>query len=191
MKPGRDYILFIIKFLGTFCIFYFGTLAVIGLSAPGGYYSPFIAKYLDYIDWMRASLLYGSGFFLGLIGYDTYTPDKYHIFIVNGTGVRMVYSCIGYGVMSFWAAFVIANKGNWIKKIKWLLSGWIAIWIINVLRISFLVLALNKGWDMPLNIDHHTWFNIAAYILIFVLIYFYDRSSKIIKKGTGYSKTDT
>ncbi len=189
MKIPREYIIYLAKFLGIFCLFYFGTLAVIGLSAPKGYYIPFIAKYLNYIDWMRASLLHGSSFFLGLLGYECYFPDKYNIFLVNGTGVRMVYSCIGYGVMSFWAAFILANKGSWKKKLLWLLSGWLVIWIINILRISLLVLALNKGWNMPLNIDHHTWFNIVAYIMIFVLIYFYDRSS-VVMKGPGYTKAD-
>jgi exosortase/archaeosortase family protein len=92
--------------------------------------------------------------------------------------VHMVYSCIGYGVMSFWAAFIIVNKGSWKKKFLWVVSGWIAIWCINVVRLSLLILAINKNWQMPLGLDHHTWFTIAAYILIFILIYFYDRSSK-------------
>ena len=187
MKIGREYIIFIAKFIGVFCLFYFGSLAIIGLSAPVGLYSPFVAKYLNCIDWMRASLMLGSKGFLSLLGYATYFPDKYNIYMVNGTGVRMVYSCIGYGVMSFWAAFVIANSGSVVKKIKWLFSGWLVIWVINVIRLSLLVIALNKGWDMPLDIDHHTWFNIAAYLMIFVLIYFYDRSSKVTAKS-GYTK---
>jgi len=89
-----------------------------------------------------------------------------------------VYTCIGYGVMSFWAAFIIANKSSWLEKIIWVLGGWLAICCINVFRISLLIISQDKHWPMPLGFDHHTWFNIFAYILIFVLIYFYDRSTK-------------
>src|ERR1035437_3397217 len=188
MKINKEYIFFIIKFIGIFCILYFGTIAVIGLSVPAGCYSPFIAKHLNYIDWLRTSLLYTSKELLSLIGYKTFLADKYDLIMKNGPGIRMVYSCIGYGVMSFWAAFVLANKGSWIKKIKWLIAGWLVIWVINVLRISILVIAVNKNWQMPLGLDHHTWFNIAAYILIFILIYFYDRSSKFLHTRSDHPK---
>lgn len=41
--------------------------AVIGTSAPEGYYSPFVAKYLDYIDWIRTSLLLPSKVLLSML----------------------------------------------------------------------------------------------------------------------------
>src|SRR5450759_2374683 len=144
MKINKEYIFFIIKFIGIFCIFYFGTVAVIGLSVPQGYYSPFVAHYLNYIDWLRTSLLLTSKGLLSLLGYQTYIADKYDLIMKNGIGIRMVYSCIGYGVMSFWAAFVLANKGSWIKKLKWLLAGWLAIWIINAVSYTNLTLPTNR-----------------------------------------------
>jgi exosortase/archaeosortase family protein len=96
----------------------------------------------------------------------------------GGEGVRMVYSCIGYGVMSFWAAFIIANRGSWKKKTAWIAGGLTAIFLINVLRLSLLLLAAQKHWAIPFGWDHHTWFNIVAYSFIFGMIYFYDRSIK-------------
>ena len=184
---NKRFFLYIIKFGIIFCILYFGTLAVIGLSTPESYYSPFVAKYLDYVGLLRSSLINASKSLLSLFNFNTLITDKYTLISHHG-GIRMVYSCIGYGVMSFWAAFVLANKGSWIKKLKWLLAGWLAIWIINVLRISILVIAINKRWEMPLGWDHHTWFNIAAYLLIFILIYFYDRSSKILHTKSNSPK---
>lgn len=174
----KEVIIFLIKFGGIFCILYFGTLAVIGLSVPEGYYSSFIATYFNYTDWLRMSLLQVSGFLLSCLDYPTYMVGKYELYVKNGHGIRMVYSCIGYGIMSFWAAFVIANSGSWRKKLSWLLIGWLALWIINVARITILIIALNKKWDVPLGVDQHTRFNIAAYGLIFLLIYFFDKTSK-------------
>jgi len=173
------FIFYVIKFAMAFCICYFGTKAVIGLSAPGNYYSVVIDHYFNYVTWLRASLLYGSSGLLAVFGIKTAVVNEYILQLVNGKGVRIVYSCIGYGVMSFWIAFIFANKGNWLKKLKWITGGLFLIWSINILRISLLLIAVNKHWQMPLGLDHHTWFNIAAYGLIFIMIYFFDKSSNV------------
>lgn len=169
---------YIAKFLLAFLLLYFGTIAWIGLTVPGGFYSSFVENYLNYPAWLRASILAGSTIVLNLFGHQTYQPDAYILRIENGDGIRMVYSCIGYGVMSFWTAFVFANNGSWKRKLKWIFGGLISLWFINIMRVSLLLVINNKHKSMPLGIDHHTWFNIAAYLLIFVMIYFYDRESK-------------
>jgi exosortase/archaeosortase family protein len=86
--------------------------------------------------------------------------------------------CVGYGVYSFWIAFVAANTGTVLKKMGWIISGLLILWFINVIRITLFLVAINKGWPMPLGINHHTWFTIAAYGMIFILIWLYDRSSR-------------
>ena len=93
--------------------------------------------------------------------------------------------CVGYGVYSFWIAFVAANSGTLGKKIGWIILGVFILWFINVIRITLFLVAINKGWPMPLGINHHTWFNIVAYAMIFILIWLYDRTSenKILKYG--------
>lgn len=180
---------YLAKFLVAFCLLYFGTEAFIGLAAPGGFYISFFDHYLNYIAWLRASILIGAKTLLAVFGYEAYRPDKFLLKLANGEGVRMVYACIGYGIMSFWIAFVFANKGRWQKKAKWISGGLLSIWLINVIRVSVLLLANSKNKRMPLGIDHHTWFNIAAYLLIFVLIYFYDRSS--FKRPPKFSEVNS
>jgi exosortase/archaeosortase family protein len=173
---NKALVMFLIKFIGIFCLLYFGTIAVIGLSTPDSYYSPFVANYIDYVSLLRSSYLNTCKALLAIFNFNTTFSDKYTLMAEQG-GIRMVYSCIGYGVMSFWAAFVFANKGGWKRKAAWIIGGLFALWIINILRISLLTVALNKKWEMPLGWDHHTWFNIVAYSLNFLMIYFYDRSS--------------
>jgi exosortase/archaeosortase family protein len=89
--------------------------------------------------------------------------------------------CVGYGVYSFWIAFVMANKGKLLKKVLWIVFGVLGLWLINVVRITLFLTSINKGWPMPLGIDHHTWFNIFAYLLIFLMIWRYDKSMKNVK----------
>lgn len=110
----------------------------------------------------------------------------------SGQSVRMVYSCIGYGVMSFWAAFVVANRGCWQKKVVWVAGGLLALWVVNVLRIALLLLAARKNWRFPFGWDHHTWFNVVAYAFVFGMIFFYDRSfhksgKQVITKNANQS----
>lgn len=175
---NKNLIIVVLKFLVFFCFFYFGTLAIIGLSAPAGYYSPFVADHLNFVSWLRASLLGAAQAALSVLNYTVLFEDDYVIRVQNGAAVRMVYSCVGYGIMSFWAAFILANTSNWKRKLTWLIGGWLIIWCINVIRVCIVLIAAEKQWAMPLGIDHHTWFNIVAYLLLFVLIYFYDTLEK-------------
>lgn len=175
---------YIVKFIAIFCFCYFVTLAVIGLAAPEGYYSPFVNRYLDYVSWLKVSLLRASAFILSLSGIATHTEPGFYLGINGGRGVIVAMSCVGYGVYSFWIAFVAANKGAFLKKITWIIFGLLGLWLINVIRITLFLLAINRNWPMPLGLDHHTWFNIAAYGLIFVMIWLYDisfRENKLSK----------
>ncbi|MGG9972124.1 hypothetical protein ACQ33O_10055 [Ferruginibacter sp. SUN002] len=157
---------------------YYGTIALIALVSPEGYYSPFIAKYLDYVSGLRFLLMKSSVSFLWLLGFSATIFDEYWIKMGNGSGVRIGYDCIGYGVLFFWMAFIFANKVPIKKKIKWIIGGMIVIWIINVLRISLLLLAIDKNWRAFFSINNHTLFNIVAYAAIFTMIYFFDMSEK-------------
>jgi hypothetical protein len=40
--------------------------------------------------------------------------------ISNAAGVVVNPSCLGWGIMSFWIAFVYANKGGVKRKLKWI-----------------------------------------------------------------------
>lgn len=175
--------LYILKFAIIFCIFYFGTLAVIGLSSPAGsYYSSFIDHHLDYVSWLRASLMNATKGLLHLMRYDTYIISPSFLKLQYEGGINVAYDCLGYGIISFWIAFVIANKGKWQKKISWIFCGTFFLWCINVLRLSLILIFIKRKWNIPF-FDQHTWFNIAAYFFIFLMIYFYDRSSLTTKSG--------
>jgi exosortase/archaeosortase family protein len=123
-------------------------------------------------------LLSGTGFFLSLFGIPTQTEPGFFMRITGGRGVIIAMDCVGYGVYSFWIAFVAANSGSFARKIKWIFFGVLALWLINDIRITLFLVAINKGWPMPLGLDHHTWFNIFAYLFIFLMIWWYDKTGK-------------
>lgn len=179
-KPiqSRPLLLYFVKFLGLFGLLFYGTEAVIAFSSPGDHYSSFVAEHLNFIDPFRQVLLRSSQWLLSAFGVETYLQDQFTLRQAGGGGIRMVYSCLGYGVLSFWIAFVFANRGSWKKKTLWIVGGCLLLCGINIIRISLLLIATSKGWPIPFGWDHHTWFNIVAYALIFCMMYGFDFSGR-------------
>ncbi|MES2431352.1 MAG: hypothetical protein V4556_10465 [Bacteroidota bacterium] len=176
---SKGFIKYLTKFILVFCILYYGTIAFIGITSAGGdYYWEFADKYLNYVSWLRYMLMNSSKFFLSLIGFHTNIVNDVWLYSNNGSGVHIGYDCIGYGVIFFWVSFIIANPAPFKRKLKWIIGGIIVIWIINVLRVSLLLLAIHNNWKVFFSINNHTAFNIVAYSAIFTMIYFYDRSEK-------------
>jgi len=185
----KSFVRFVFTFILLFLTFYYFFVTIIAVTAPGGYYSSFIDHYFNIIAWLKQSLINGSGFLLKMAGYETYTLDNFIIRLVNGKGVRIAHDCSGHGIISFWLAYILSIDLSLKKRLYWLFGGLILLWMINVTRISLLILALNKNWPMPLNIDHHDWFNIISYLFIFVMIFFLDKmSNKVDKSGSSDSK---
>jgi exosortase/archaeosortase family protein len=152
----------------------YGTTFYIGITSPGGrYYFEWLDKHLNYVTWLRNTILYGSKFFMSFLGYSTSIISAYVIKIDKGSSVQLVYSCLGYGVLSFWSAFIIANKGTIKFKLGWLLIGYSVILTSNILRICTLLIASQNKWYKPFSLDHHTTYNIIAYILVIILMFIF------------------
>ncbi len=174
----NTFLQFILVFAFVFLICYFGALFITGVAIKGGMYSPFVEKYFNLSAWLRSSLIAGTKLFVSFFGIETIRTDDYVLSIPKANGIRIVYSCLGFGVMSFWTAYIIATSAKKVKKIQWLFIGLLLIWVINVLRISMVLLAGYKGWKFPFGLDHHTWFNIIAYVAIFMMMYFFEKNIK-------------
>jgi exosortase/archaeosortase family protein len=174
----KKFVRFVAIFISVFLICYYGALFLTGITVPGGTYSSFVEKYFNIASWLRSSLILGAKAFLSILGTETIRVDDYVLKAVGGRGVRIVYSCLGFGVMSFWFAYIVANIASLKKKAVWVFGGLLFLWILNVVRISLVLLAGNKGWHFPFGWDHHTWFNIVAYMAIFAMIYFFEKSLK-------------
>ncbi len=177
MLKDKRFIKFLVIFFSVFSALYYGTLFLVGLAVPGGNYSPFIDKYFDIASYLRTTLMHSSKQLLTLFGTETFRTDEYVLRAASGKGIRLVYSCLGFGVMNFWIAYTIAMSGKLKFRLLWLAGGLLLIFIINVTRISLVLKAANSGWQFPFGWDHHTWFNIVSYIFILLLIFWHHRVS--------------
>lgn len=161
---------FVAGFLLIYGLLYGVNHLWMGLTIPGGYYSPWLAEYADYISSLRKLILAGSSTFLEWLGYDTYVHG-HHMRIIGGKAIRMVYSCIGLNIIFVWWAFNIAFPQPVKRKIIYLLSGTVLIILLNMVRIALVALSPREGNFMNTSLDHHTVFNFVVYGLIILAIF--------------------
>jgi exosortase/archaeosortase family protein len=174
-QKNKEPIRFVVTFLVLFLAFYYFNILFFGLTSPGSHYNNFLANHLNYIDWLRWILLKCSTKALHILGF-TAINNKYELLVAGRGIIRLVYTCLGLGVMSFFAAFVIAYPKSIKPKLIFLICGLLSIQFLNVVR--FVILAL--FWDKHTShiVDHHTIFNIFIYIAIVVSLYFWIKPSK-------------
>ncbi|MFI5140251.1 MAG: exosortase Y [Sphingobacteriales bacterium] len=171
---------FIILLILLFPLFYYFNIFYFSLTNPGAsHYNAFLANYFNYIRGLRWILLHSSAQILNWLGFAAITSE--YDLLVSGHGViQLVYSCLGLGLISFFAAFVIAYPKKLKSKIIFFTLGVLGIEFLNVVR--FILLAL--FWDKHNNriFDHHTVFNIIVYLVIAISLYFWVKNDNALNE---------
>ena len=106
-RQGSSPLKFILSFIVLFVLFDGFNLLYFGVTSPGHNYSPFLDHYFNYIRGLRWLLLHASATILSWLGYSVLTNDIDLLVVGHGV-IRLVYSCLGLGVISFFAAFVLS-----------------------------------------------------------------------------------
>jgi len=172
VQPGVSPIKFVFTFLFLFLCFYYFNILFFGITSPGSHYSPFLATHLNYIQGLRGLLLNVSSWLLNLLGYTSIYNNTE--LLVAGKGVLvLIYSCLGFGLMSFFSAFIIAYPKKLKNKIIFLITGNLTIQLLNITRFVLLAIFWNKQASRI--IDHHAIFNIILYVVIMISLYFWVR----------------
>ena len=145
-----------------------------GITSPGGKaYSPFLDHYLNIPNWLTYLIAKSAMGLLKLLGFAAYQHAPNNVRIENGGGVNILWACLGFGVMSFWVAFITAHRAAWKYKLKWCVIGISIIIALNIIRIMMIALAYHFKWKMIMLLDAHQTFNIASYMLLFVLVFWF------------------
>jgi exosortase/archaeosortase family protein len=172
-----------VDYLGKFLVLAIGLYGInylcCGLVDPQGLlYSSLLDNHLNYVAAIRKSILYASNGFNHFAGINSHVALPFEVRSEKGWYVFMWYPCIGLGLMSFWSAFVIAHRQRTAGKIAWTLAGIVALWVINVGRLSMLMIAHERHWKLNSVIDHHTQYNLLSYALLLGMIMLYLRVNK-------------
>ena len=170
---------FIVTFVLFFVLFYYSIILYEGITSPGGYYVPFLDHYFNFITWYRIILLESAHHLTNILGYPSFVSDNRHLQVINGYFVQIVYSCLGFGLISVWFSFLIAYPSTINKKIRWSLIGFLLISLLNIVRIAVLAIMATKLHRSDLEI-HHTIYNAVVYLFIIIMIYFFTKEKRII-----------
>ena len=168
---------FVGSFIFFFLLFYYFIQIYEGITSPGGYYAPFLDHYCNFINWYRKLLLEAAHIIVNFMGYPNEVMGKYHLKLNDNISIQLVYSCLGFGLISVWFAFLLSYPSAWKKKIYWALIGFAIISILNIIRIAALAIIVTKVKLEAIS-THHTIFNVVVYIFIILMIFFYTKEKK-------------
>ena len=124
---------------------------------------------------------------LSLIGYNAtliYDTTIYHygvfsLQIPGGVETFIGFSCLGLGVSWVFATLIVSSPGRAIVKTIFVSVGVLIIFILNVIRMSYLTWSGRDGSIFTnktislfgiTKLDHHDLFNIFIYIVIILLL---------------------
>src|SRR4028119_652956 len=100
---------FVLRMAGLYLLLRLTNSLWIGLVAPGGLYSSFIDNYFNYITLIKASVLQTASVMANAFGVSSHLPDHSTIKIDGSGELHMAWACCGLEIMSFWAAFTLAD----------------------------------------------------------------------------------
>ena len=107
----------------------------IGLCAPGGFYWAFAEQHLNFVQYYREFLIGGSELLANSFGLQTISNSTQMRIIGHG-GVNIVYSCVGFGMISLIIAIGMAAPSKKIKQRLLFIAGMVVLFtILNMGRI--------------------------------------------------------
>lgn len=165
----REETRFLFSFLILFLTFYSFNIGYIGLTSPGGLYSSFLNEHFNYILAWRNLYISTAAKILELMGYTVYTTDI-SLKVQGHSGFRLVYSCLGYGIISCFSAFALSFPKPFRSRLIFLLTGLLVILSLNLCRFIFLPLFYDPRLTL-LSINHHDIFNGTLYIILLAVMY--------------------
>jgi exosortase/archaeosortase family protein len=176
----------ILKFLAFFIILLEGFYLYVGVISTGGrLYSYFLARYFNFPYWLTVTVAKGAAFFLQILGYSVHQANASNISINGARGVTIAWPCLGVAPISLWIGFIVAHRCKTAYKIKWISTGVIIIFLLNMLRIAVIVLSNYHHWFHLEDFNAHTSFNILTYAIILLMMFVFIKNFSSKKNATA------
>ncbi|MET4083601.1 exosortase/archaeosortase family protein [Pedobacter sp. UYP30] len=169
---NKQAIKFILTLICLYIVFSQGNLFMNSVMNPEArFYNSYISDHFNYIQGLKSALIKPAASIIRLFGF--YVIYNYQdVMVVNGPQLRINYSCLGLGVMSFLTAFVLSFPSTWKSTFKMLVIGLVVIYILNIFRIAGLGILLGFFKSQRHNFTyHHEIFNVLVYLCVFGMLY--------------------
>lgn len=175
MQINKVQLRFILIFIVGYFLFDYFFKFWIGLCAPGGVYWAFAEEHLNFIRTYRHFLIWGTGIICDIFGLMHISNDT-AIRIIGHGGIKIVYSCLGYGIISILMALSIAVPHQKVaKRLVFLVLSMALLTLLNIMRLFVVSYYARQAYHMKL--DHHLLFNILCYLLILLGMYCWMKNS--------------
>ncbi len=112
---------------------------ILSLVILGAIYSYFTARYHDQLGWVMETTASFSGWIASLFSSNVTYSERYITY--NGFAVEIIDECTGMLEMVIYLAAVISFSTTIKKKLIGIAAGIPAIYVFNILRIYFLMVA--------------------------------------------------
>ncbi len=175
-KANRAAIRFVVVMVALYLLFSQGNLFMNSVFSEGGrFHNAYLATHFNYIQWIKSFLIDSGAGLIELFGYHVISNES-DVLIVGGPHLRVNYSCLGLGVLSFLLAFTLAFPAPIKSKLKLFIAATVLVFALNILRIAGLALVMAVFESQRSNfVYHHEIFNIIVYLFVFALLYFWIR----------------
>lgn len=104
---------------------------------------------------------------LQAVGYDVFAFDRI-VAIGYANGLEIIDGCNGIETFGLFVGFVIAYPGNPLKRLIFIPSGILILYLVNVFRIFFLAI-IQYHWYPLFHVVHDFTFNLIFYLVVFAL----------------------
>ncbi len=138
-----------------------------------------------------------SRFFLELLGYFPQIETK--LISLNRFWIQLEHPCLGIGVFTIIAILICTTKSPFINKLLYIPLAFVAMTVINSIRLSLLLIYLQSGKDNMLDMltlhDYATYFMyVVAFALFILYVYLIQDiklslAKKIKKKNQNHTIT--
>ena len=146
----------------------------------------FIHNFYEDITYLLTKIyLNVSKIVLEVFGYTVVVTGKV-MKIKDSAGIYLDRGCLGRNLMGLFVGFLLAFPGNIKSKFWYIPLGLIFIFILNVSRITGLVLVTSKIPDTT--IDHHAIYNYTVYGLIFLMWYYWITRYSVVRNSKPAKK---
>lgn len=176
-NSNKTALFFVVKLLVLYLIFSQTNILMNGVFTEGGIYNAFLSEHFNYVQGLKTALIVPAVWVIKLCGFYA-IHNQSDVMVVNGPYLQVNYDCLGLGVMSFLAAFVIAFPATLKAKFRLLIFGLVLIYSLNILRIAGLGILLSVFSSQQQNfVYHHEIFNVFLYLCLFLMIFFWIRKN--------------
>jgi len=118
--------------------------------------------------YLQTGILKIAEYFLVFIGYSP-AIAPHHYLRGDNVAIGIGYGCVGVNLMLLFTSIIVISGGRVVYQFIFILIGIVAIYLINVLRISLLYIYSVHGIKIGSFMTLHEVFNFAVYFLVFLM----------------------